>query len=72
MKGISIIVIRWNGAQMKGSKPCKHCCYYMKTLGVKKIMYSNDSGEIIKEKVNSIENTHMCVSRKYLGDIDGF
>ncbi len=65
------MVIRWDGNKLKSSRPCMHCCAYMKKLGIKKIMYSNDYGCIAEEKITEIESTHICLSRRYLGDLKG-
>ena len=71
MKGLSIVVIRWNGEYIKNSKPCKHCCEYMKNLGIKKIIYSDDNGNMIREKISELSSNHICLSRRYLGRLKG-
>lgn len=64
MKGISIIVIRWNGIKFKESKPCKYCCEYMKTLGIKKLHYSLDDGSIKSIKMKHFHSDHMSLSQR--------
>lgn len=66
MKGISILVVRWNGNNFKNSKPCKHCIEYMKVLGIKKICYSDDEGDFIHEKVLDVVTDHVCMVRRVL------
>jgi len=39
----------------------------MKTLGIKKIYYSNENGNIIVENIKKIKTTHIsCTNRYYL------
>ena len=65
LKGMSIIVIRWNGVKYKNSKPCKDCCEYMKQQGIKKVFYSNDDEIILCEKISTIKTEHICMSKKH-------
>ena len=44
------------------SKPCNTCIYYMQLYGIKSVYYSNEEGEIIKEKINNITADHMSIS----------
>jgi hypothetical protein len=71
LKGTSIMVIRWDGNKLKSSKPCMHCCLYMKMLGIKKVIYSDDNGELIEEKITNIESSHVCLSRRCLKKVKG-
>ena len=45
------------------SKPCNSCIYYMQLYGIKSVYYSNDNGEIIKEKISDIEASHQSISQ---------
>ena len=48
----TLIVIRVNSSgQMVNSKPCKHCTKMLIFYGIKKIIYSNKNGELIKESI---------------------
>jgi len=64
MSGVSILVIRWNGTEFRGSKPCKHCCDHMKAIGVKSVYYSNDDGSITRSRIKNLDNGHVCMARQ--------
>ncbi len=67
-KKIEIVVIRVNkNGELLNSKPCNSCLYYMKLYGVKSVYYSDENGDIIKEKINQIEVEHNSIGhRRYL------
>ena len=63
-KKLEMFVIRVNNkGHLVNSKPCNSCIYYMQLYGIKSVYYSNDGGEIIKEKLNDIEATHYSISQ---------
>ena len=64
MKGISVLVIRWNGSEYRYSKPCKYCSEYMKILGIKKIHYSLDDGSIESHKMKNFTSEHLSISQR--------
>ena len=41
------------------SKPCLICLGYLKRLGIKKIGYSNTTGEMIVKKIQDIDTQHL-------------
>ena len=45
------------------SKPCNTCIYYMQLYGIKAVYYSNEDGDIIKEKLNDIIADHLSISQ---------
>ena len=52
-----MIVIRRNkNSKLMLSKPCEDCISLMKHFGLKRVFYSTDAGDIVCEKVSSIEN----------------
>lgn len=51
------------------SKPCYHCIEFLKYIGIKRVFYSDDDGNIICEKVNTIYNDHITGIRRQLPDI---
>jgi deoxycytidylate deaminase len=57
-KNINIIVIRVAKSGIKNSKPCKDCILKMKNLNINKVYYSDDSGDLICEKLSNISNNH--------------
>ncbi len=63
MRGVSVIVIRWNGGKIRSSKPCKQCCEFMRKLNVKNIHYSDDNGSMKREKTRDIKTEHICLAR---------
>lgn len=68
LKKLNMVVIRVNNSnQLTNSKPCCNCIYYLRLYGIKNIYYSNENGEIIKEKISEIETNHTSISHtKYL------
>ena len=59
LNNITVIVIRYSAGKIHNSKPCVECCYMLKQLGVKRVVYSVDSG-VVKEKVINLQTDHMC------------
>lgn len=62
MASVQILVIRVSYSKeptIVNSKPCINCINYMKSLGIKKLYYSNDQGEIIYEKIKEIYTEHI-------------
>lgn len=45
------------------SKPCNTCIYYMQLYGIKSVYYSNEDGDIVKEKLNNIIADHLSISQ---------
>jgi len=66
-KKLEMVVIRVNKTgNLINSKPCNSCLYYLKLYGVKSVYYSDSNGEIIKEKINTLESEHCSIGhRKY-------
>jgi len=59
-----MFVIRVNNTgNLVNSKPCNTCIYYMQLYGIKSVYYSNEDGEIIKEKIINISSDHMSISQ---------
>lgn len=67
---ITVIVIRYHNEKLVLSKPCKHCINLMKKIGIKKIYYSNEKGQVIYDKINSITTNHVSILRKNIKKID--
>ena len=55
-----LIVIRsqQNLKQLKLSKPCMHCCKFLKEKGLRKIYYSDTYGNIVSEYITELNTTH--------------
>lgn len=59
-----MFVIRVNGkGELMNSKPCNSCIYYMQLYGIKSVYYSNENGEIVREKLLDIKSTHLSISQ---------
>jgi len=66
-KKIEIIVIRTDTkGNLKNSKPCTHCLDTLKLFNVKCIYYSNDYGQIIKERLDNLEQHRLSGGQKNL------
>jgi hypothetical protein len=45
-----------------------NCLNYMKLFGIKSVHYSNENGELITEKIKTMESEHLSVAHKrFLG-----
>ncbi len=63
-KKLEMFVIRVNQmGDLVNSKPCNTCIYYMQLYGIKSVYYSNEEGEIVKEKLNDITADHLSISQ---------
>jgi deoxycytidylate deaminase len=50
LKGKSLLVIRLNKlGELRLSKPCAHCQMYIEHVGISKVYYSTNEGEIIEQ-----------------------
>lgn len=55
-----LIVIRINNkCELIDSKPCVNCINKLKATNIKKVIYSNNEGILITEKIAFLNNTHM-------------
>ena len=63
-KKLEMFVIRVNQmGDLVNSKPCNTCIYYMQLYGIKSVYYSNEEGEIVKEKIIDITADHLSISQ---------
>jgi deoxycytidylate deaminase len=61
IKGMDIIVIRINKKNLlRQSRPCNDCIYKLNKLGIRKVFYSNEKGDIVYEFVEDMPNLHVC------------
>jgi deoxycytidylate deaminase len=65
MRGMDIIVIRNKNGHLKNSRPCNHCIDKMITVGIRKVFYSNDDGDIVFEYLEEMERTHISSGWKH-------
>lgn len=61
-KKLNILVIRINGeGKLGNSRPCASCIEKMKTFGIYRVYYSDNTGKIIWEKLTEIINDHISI-----------
>tara|TARA_B100001094_G_C18180758_1_gene800741 strand:- start:694 stop:1167 length:474 start_codon:yes stop_codon:yes gene_type:complete len=64
LKNYSMLVIRIGkdddgNIVFRNAKPCKYCTESIKKIGLKKIIYSNDDGDLEKIKINELESEYI-------------
>ena len=70
LKNIDIIVIRVSSnGMLKNSRPCNNCIDKLTKLGIRKIYYSTDTGDIISEYVKDMERIHTSHGHKFFDSI---
>lgn len=63
-KKLEMFVIRVNAkGNLVNSKPCNSCIYYMQLYGIKSVYYSDENGEIVREKLLDIQSSHLSISQ---------
>ena len=65
IKGMDIIVIRNKNGNLKNSRPCNHCIDKMANVGIRKVFYSNDEGNIVYEYLEKMERIHVSSGWKH-------
>ena len=69
--GMDILVIRINkNLVLKNSRPCNQCIDKLIKLGIRKVYYSNDEGNIVWEFVQNMEKIHISSGTKHLFNDD--
>jgi len=67
---MDIIVIRINKKlQLRNSRPCKDCIDELKQIGIRKVYYSNDNGDIVYEFVENMIKTHTSAGMKFCKEL---
>lgn len=68
VRGMDLIVIRVNkcGTKFKNSRPCNDCIIKLQKLGIRKVYYSDETGDIVFEYVNNMKFLHICSSKKMM------
>ena len=61
-----IIVFRDSPSGIRNSKPCCDCINTMKQMGIRRVYYSLDNGELVYEKVSEINSTHRSQMSRHL------
>ena len=63
IKKYAIIVIRIDkrdkdSVQLMNARPCQNCLNMMKSIGLKKVYYSDDKGDIVCEQIKNMVSIH--------------
>lgn len=66
---IDIVVVKYSANKYGMSKPCSNCTKILKLVGVNNVYYTNNDGDIVKERVKNMETTHESQSAIYLKNI---
>jgi deoxycytidylate deaminase len=67
VRGMDILVIRINKhLVLKNSRPCNQCIDKLRKIGIRKVYYSNENGDIVCEFVEQMEKTHISSGTKHL------
>jgi deoxycytidylate deaminase len=61
---MDIVVIRQTNGHLIMSKPCKHCILYLKNIGIKRVYYSDNNGNLVCEKVKDMCSEHQSSIHK--------
>jgi len=59
---MTLIVI---SSEERCSKPCKECLRVIKKCGIKKIIYRDENGELIKVNINKIDEETCKYTKSY-------
>ena len=67
VRGMDILVIRINkNFALKNSRPCAQCIDKLNKMGIRRVFYSNDEGNIVSELVEKMEKTHISSGTRHL------
>lgn len=67
VRGMDILVIRVNkNLTLKNSRPCSQCIDKLYKLGIRKVFYSNEEGDIVWEFVEQMKKTHISAGTRHL------
>jgi cytidine deaminase len=70
IKNIDIIVIRISKSyELRNSRPCNDCIDKLRKMGIRKVYYSNDEGEIINEYLQDMKKIHISSGARFLKKI---
>lgn len=66
MAKTDILVFRNSPCGIKNSRPCADCLQTMKRIGIRRVYYSLDSGNIVCEKVSTMVSTHRTKMTRHI------
>ena len=65
-KRCHILVVRLNSnLKLVNSKPCRDCMISLLKMGIKNVYYSDESGNIVCEKIKHMTSTHISSGTRY-------
>lgn len=67
VKNYDILVVRISkSGSLVNSRPCDDCIKKLLSLGVNRIYYSNDKGEVIREKLSDMALGHVSAGKLHM------
>lgn len=67
VRGLDILVIRVNkNLALRNSRPCNQCIDKLLKLGIRKVYYSNEQGQIVSEFVENMEKLHVSSGTRHM------
>lgn len=72
IKGMDIIVIRINkSSSLRNSRPCSDCINKLDKVGIRKVIYSNETGELVSEFVKDMPKIHTSSGTRFFNSCVG-
>lgn len=69
IKGMDIIVIRINkSSSLRNSRPCSDCINKLEKVGIRKVFYSDENGELVSEFVKDMPKNHISSGSRYFNN----
>jgi tRNA(Arg) A34 adenosine deaminase TadA len=69
---VDIIVIRINNRmELKNSRPCNNCIEKLRSIGIRRVYYSNETGNIVREDIDTMEKIHVSYGNKFWESLAG-
>jgi len=66
VRGMDMIVIRVNKrSELRNSRPCEDCIEELRRIGIRKVYYSDDRGDVVYEFVDDMVKTHMSAGMRF-------
>ena len=67
-KNMKMIVIRVkrDSDDLGNSRPCSNCISYLRLFGIKSVLYSTDTGELLQEKVADMDKNHESSGARFI------
>lgn len=60
MAKLTLVVIRvTRDGELSESKPCRECCAMIRSMGIKRVVYTRNSSELTIERGQDISSDHL-------------